>query len=74
MAKTVKKVDPKNVAKMEVMSFITKSLIDAGYEVVAGIEYGMTLGTVIVRTDTSDVQIKPIVPKTGITQYEMVAE
>lgn len=73
MAKTVKKVDPKTVVKSDVMAFITKSLVDAGYVVVDGSEYGMTAGTVVVKTDVTDVQIKPIVPKAGITEY-VVAE
>ena len=69
MAKKVAKVDPKTIAKADVMK-IVKEAISATYEVVDGADYGMTKGTIVVKTPTCDVQIKPITPKTGIARYE----
>lgn len=74
MAKAIKKVDPKAVAKKSVMEIVGKALIEAGYSVVDGADYGMTSGTIIARTDAFDVQIKPITPKAGVDRYEVVAE
>lgn len=67
-----KKVDVKAVAKDEVMAVVMEALATAGYEVKDGKDYGMTNGTVIVATVETDVQLKPIAPKAGITRYEVV--
>lgn len=72
MAKATKKVDVKAVQKASVMAVITTALETAGYTVLDGADYGMTAGTVIVRAEACDVQIKPITPKAGVTRYEEV--
>ena len=72
MAKTVKKVDPKAVEKEKIMKVITDALATAGLTVTDGAEFGMSKGTVVVSTDVTDIQIKPITPKAGITRYEKV--
>ena len=74
MAKTVKKVNVKDLAKMEVMSIIVKALEAEGISVKDGKDYGFTAGTVIVGHDVCDIQIKPVAPKTGITRYEVEVE
>ena len=68
--KTVKKVDVKKVAKVEVMDVITKALVAAGYTVGDGVDFGMTAGTVVVHGAKVDVQLKPITPKAGVDRYE----
>lgn len=72
MAKATKKVDVKAVQKASVMAVITEALETAGYSVVSGADYGMTSGTIVVKAETCDVQIKPITPKAGVTRYEEV--
>lgn len=72
--KKAKKVDVKAVAKESVMTVVEKALIEAGFKVSAGEAYGMTKGTIVVHTEASDVQIKPIAPKTGLTHYEAIEE
>lgn len=74
MAKTVKKVDPKMTAKTSLMATVADALRDAGMEILDGVDYGMTKGTLIVRTDATDIQLKPITPKAGITRYEIATE
>lgn len=74
MANKVKKVDPKMTAKTALMATVANALRDAGMEVLDGAEYGMTKGTLIVRTEATDIQLKPITPKTGITRYEVGEE
>ena len=71
MAKKVKKVDVKGIAKGKVMDLIVPVLQAEGYEVLDGVEYGMTKGTIIARKDGLDVQIKPITAKAGIDMYEI---
>lgn len=67
--KKAKKVNPKDVKKAEVMEVIKLALLENGYEVKDGVNFGMTKGTVIVGTDVCDVQIKPITPKAGLDRY-----
>ena len=74
MAKTEKKVNVKDLAKMEVMSIVVKALEAQGFTVSDGKAYGFTAGTVIVGTDACDIQLKPVAPKTGITRYEVEVE
>ena len=74
MAKSVKKVDPKAVAKSTVMSTVADALRGAGLEVLDGAQFGMTAGTIVVRTPDTDIQIKPITPKAGIVRYEVAVE
>ena len=74
MAKTAKKVDPKAIAKKSVMTIVRDALESQELQVLDGTEYGMTSGTIIVRLEGFDVQIKPITPKAGVDRYEVVAE
>ena len=74
MARKEKKVDVKAVAKAEVMAIVAQALQTAGYMVKEGVDFGMTKGTLIVGTEQTDVQIKPITPKAGITRYEIEEE
>ena len=68
--KKAKKVNPKDVKKAEVMEVIKLALLENGYDIKDGVDFGMTKGTIIVGTDVCDVQIKPITPKAGIDRYE----
>lgn len=72
--KKTKKVNPKDIAKTEVMAIIEKALLENGYTIEDGVEYGMTKGTIIVNHKIADVQIKPISPKAGLDRYEVVTE
>lgn len=72
--KKVKKVNPKDIAKKEVMAVIEKALLENGYTISDGTEYGMTKGTIIVNHKIADVQIKPISPKAGLDRYEIAEE
>ena len=75
MAKKVKKVDVKKVAKDKVMGVVFAALVAQGFEVMSGEDkFGFTGGTIVVRTETCDVQIKPITPKAGVERYEEVVE
>ena len=74
MAKAAKKVDPKVVAKLEVMAIVKDALTNAGMTVLDGEKFGMTKGTVVVRHGTADIQIKPIAPKAGETRYTEAEE
>lgn len=74
MAKAIKKIDPKTVAKTDLMKIVIESLEQVGMEILDGKEFGMTSGTIVVRLGDTDVQLKPITPKTGITRYEEMAE
>lgn len=73
MAKT-KKIDPKAVAKNEVMVAVQTALENLGFKVLDGTDFGMTKGTVVVRLDNVDVQLKPIAPKAGVDRYEEEVE
>ena len=72
--KKVKKVNPKDIAKKEVMEIIQKALEENGIEFKDGADYGMTAGTIIVSHKIADVQIKPISPKAGLDRYEIAEE
>ena len=72
MAKAVKKVDLKKVAKVNVSKAIANSLTEAGFEVLTNfVDFGFTEGTLVVRDKDTDVQVKFIVPKAGLTRYEV---
>jgi hypothetical protein len=73
MAKA-KKIDPKMVAKEGVMAKVTASLEAQGMTVLDGENYGFTKGTIIVRLENVDIQLKPIAPKAGVDRYEEVTE
>ena len=70
--KKTKKVNPKDIAKKEVMEIIQRALEENGLEFKDGIDYGMTKGTIIVSHKIADVQIKPISPKAGLERYQEV--
>lgn len=74
MAKVAKKVDPKVVAKVSIMEKVAEALRSQGLEVLDGAEFGMTKGTIVVRTADTDIQVKPITPKAGLTRYEVAEE
>lgn len=74
MANKTKKVDPKAVAKSKVMEEVAIALRAEGYEVLDGEAFGMTKGTIVVRTADTDIQVKPITPKAGLTRYEVAEE
>lgn len=73
MAK-VKKINEKEIVKNEVMEIISNALADMGLTIDNGENYGFTKGTIVVRHDKCDIQIKPITPKAGVTRYEELAE
>lgn len=72
MAKKTKKVDVKAIEKANVMTRVMLALKEEGFEILTGTDFGMTTGTIIVRAEACDVQIKPITPKAGVTRYEEV--
>lgn len=72
VVKRTKKVNEKDVAKEQVMEIIEKALLEKGYNLKDGVEYGMTRGTIIVEHEKADVQIKPISPKAGIDRYPVI--
>ena len=72
VVKRVKKVNEKDIAKNEIMGIIEKALAENGIEWKNGVEYGMTNGTIIVTHEKSDIQIKPIAPKHGLTRYPII--
>jgi hypothetical protein len=74
MAKKMKKINPKDTQKNEVMTVVREALANAGYEVLDGEDFAMTKGTVVIRAGVCDVQLKPITPKAGIDRYEVVDE
>ena len=74
MAKTVKKVDPKAIAKTSLMDSLKNFLESQDLEVLDGKTYGMTAGTLVIRMADTDIQLKPITPKAGVTRYEVVEE
>lgn len=45
--KKTKKVNPKEIAKKEIMEVISKALQSAGYDVADGENYAMTKGTIV---------------------------
>ena len=75
MAKKVnKRVDVKKAMKTKIMSQIHDSLQGLGYEVLDGEKFGFTSGTLVIRTEKCDIQIKPIVPKAGLDRYTELVE
>ena len=63
-----RKVDVKLIAKTAVMG-IVKTALQGRYRVSDGENYGMSDGTVVVHTEHTDVQVRPIAPKAGLTRY-----
>ena len=75
MAKTkkVKKVDVKKEAKLELSALFAEFLESKGIEVDANYEdYGFTAGTLVVKMEKTDVQVKLVTPKAGLNRYKVV--
>lgn len=72
--KVIKKVDVKQVTKDKVMAIVTEALTAAGFTVENGVDFGFTKGTVVVRSEKCDVQLKPITPKAGVDAYEKLVD
>ena len=71
MTKT-KKIDVKKVAKLAISTIIANALTEAGYTVSTDSDaYGFTAGTLVVADLATDVQVKFIAPKAGVTRYEV---
>lgn len=69
MAKKMKKVNPKDTAKTNLMTTIRESLEQHGISVEDGMEYGFTKGTLVIHAPECDIQLKPITPKAGVDRY-----
>ncbi len=72
--KTIKKVDVKKVAKLGVSNQIAELFRSLGMVVNDGLDYGFTEGTLVLRTDKCDVQVKLITPKAGVDRYEKLED
>lgn len=72
--KTNKKVDVKKVAKLDLSKKLVEFLTEQGLEVLDGADFGFTEGTVVVRGEVCDIQVKLITPKAGLQRYEPVVE
>lgn len=66
----MKKVDVKKLGKETVSRKVMEALVAQGFEVELGDDYGMSAYTLIVHDKDTDVQIKFITPKAGLTRYE----
>lgn len=72
--KTVKKVDVKKVAKMEVSAKIKEFFEGLDMVALDGKDFGFTEGTLVLKMDKCDVQIKLITPKAGVERYDLLEE
>lgn len=72
--KTVKKVDVKKVSKIEVSAQIKEMFEGLGIVVGNGQDFGFTEGTLVLKMDKCDVQVKLITPKAGLERYESLVE
>ncbi len=72
--KTTKKVDMKKVAKLAVSEQVRALFASQGIVVEDGLDFGFTEGTLVLRTDKCDVQVKLITPKAGIDRYEKLED
>ena len=68
--KIVKKVDVKKVSKLEVSAKVKELFEGLGIEVGEGSEFGFTEGTLVLKLEKCDIQVKLIAPKSGIERYE----
>ena len=72
VAKT-RKIDVKKAAKIDISEMFVEFLEAKGIEVDTNYaDYAFTQGTVVVHMDNTDVQVKFITPKHGITRYPQV--
>ena len=72
--KIVKKIDVKKVAKLEVSEIVREMFEEKGIVVLNGQDFGMTEGTLILRMEKTDIQVKLITPKSGLERYEILEE
>ena len=72
--KTVKKVDVKKVTKMGVSTQIAEMFGKLGVTVGLADDYGFTEGTLVLKMEKCDVQVKIITPKSGVDRYEKITE
>ena len=72
--KIVKKIDVKKVAKLEVSEIVREMFEEKGIVVLNGQDFGMTEGTLILRMEKTDIQVKLITPKSGLERYEVLEE
>ena len=73
--KKVKKVDVKKEAKLELSALFAEFLATKGIEVDTNHEdYGFTAGTLVVRMEKTDVQVKLVTPKAGLDRYAIVED
>ena len=70
----MKKVDIKKVTKLSVSEQIAQMFLGLGVVVGTSEEYGFSEGTLVLKMDKCDVQIKLITPKAGIDRYESLVE
>ena len=71
--KKTKKVNPKDTLKTSIKNEIREKLGMIG-TIEDGSEYGFTKDTLVLHSDTYDVQIKLITPKSGVDRYEKMEE
>lgn len=75
MAKTVKKVDTKKVAKEQLNKALVDALRAAGFEVVDGDDYGFKAYSLVVKgVNGHDVRIDLTTPKAKEATYDYVLE
>ena len=73
--KKVKKVDVKKETKLELSALFAEFLESKGIEVDTNHEdYGFTAGTLVVRMEKTDVQVKLVTPKAGLDRYAVVED
>ena len=73
--KKVKKVDVKKETKLELSALFAEFLESKGIEVDTNHEdYGFTAGTLVVKMEKTDVQVKLVTPKAGLDRYAVVED
>lgn len=72
--KTVKKIDNKKVAKMAVSEQIKQMFTELNMIALDGKDFGFTDGTLVLKGEKCDIQIKLITPKAGIERYEVLTD
>lgn len=71
--KKTKKVNPKDTLKATIKNEIREKLGTIGI-IEDGLDYGFTKDTLVLHSDTYDVQIKLVTPKSGVDRYEKMEE
>lgn len=68
-----KKVDVKRAAKQELSKLFEEFLTEKGIKVNSNADdFAFTQGTLVVRMEDTDVQVKLITPKAGLKRYQEV--